>query len=200
MDFEPEHLSWYQLTIEQNTEFYSAPPLLPVEDVLADIQDAGQDMLARGGYQQYEVSAYARSGRQSKHNLNYWRFGDYIGVGAGAHGKLTPGDGSYPLRRRKTRLPKHYLDAAHSPQNFCAGEDRIDSSKLKLEFLMNALRLNEGASSAMFEQRTGLKLSDLEPQWQRLKDQGLLEPSKSQIQASPMGLRFLNTLLEGFLD
>ncbi len=200
MDFEPEHISWYQLTIEQNTEFYSSPPQLPVEDVLADIQDAGQAKLANQGFQQYEVSAYARQNKRSRHNLNYWQFGDYIGVGAGAHGKVTLPDSPYPVRRKKTRLPKHYLAAASKPQDFCAGESLVEPSKLKLEFLMNALRLNEGAPIALFEQRTGLQSGDLEPQWQALKDKGLLMPSSTQIQASPLGLRFLNSVLEGFLD
>lgn len=195
----PEHLSWYQLTIEPNTQFYSQPPALPQEDTLADIQDQGQALLKAAGYQQYEVSAYARPHRQSRHNRNYWEFGDYLGIGAGAHGKVTRiVDGQLQIWRRwKTRHPNHYLDPNRDP---LAGKEVIDSGKLPLEFLMNALRLSKGVASSLFTARTGLALEQLQPQWQQLQNRELMLAGKQRLQATPTGQRFLNSVLEGFLD
>ena len=195
--FEPEHLSWYQLTIEQNTEFFSRPPTLPVEDTLIDIQDAGQARLSSAGFQQYEVSAYSRPNKASQHNLNYWTFGDYIGIGAGAHGKLTLlEDKRYQVvRRRKTRLPRHYLNAINTVE-----DEPVEPDKIKLEFLMNVLRLNKGVEATLFSARTGLNLSAIAPQWQAMQAKGLMTEGQQRIQASPLGLRFLNSLLEGFLE
>ncbi len=198
--FAPNHLSWYQLTIEQNTEFFSRPPALPEEDILVDIQDAGQQLLEGAAYKQYEVSAYSQSGQQSRHNLNYWQFGDYIGVGAGAHGKITRLHSQSLSRRRKTRMPAHYMAALSGEGNFVAAEEAVPDNKRKLEFLMNALRLNQGVTSELLSARTGLALGSIDPQWQRLKDKGLIVPTTDRIQASALGLRFLNTVLEGFLD
>ena len=195
--FEPEHLSWYQLTIEKNTEFFSRPPTLPIEDVLIDIQDAGQSLLSSAGFKQYEVSAYSQPNKRSQHNLNYWTFGDYIGIGAGAHGKLTLlEDGQQRVvRRRKTRLPRHYLNAINTLE-----DEPVSRDKIKLEFLMNVLRLNEGVEAALFSARTGLALSAIAHQWQALQAKGLMTEGEQRIQASPLGLRFLDTLLEGFLE
>ena len=195
--FEPEHLSWYQLTIEQNTEFFSRPPTLPVEDILIDIQDAGQAQLSSHGFKQYEVSAYSRPNKPSRHNLNYWTFGDYIGIGAGAHGKLTLIEENQHkvVRRRKTRLPRHYLNAINAVEN-----EPVTPDKIKLEFLMNVLRLNEGVDAALFSRRTGLPLNAISPQWQALQAKGMMIEGTQRIQASPLGLRFLDTLLEGFLE
>lgn len=206
----PEHLSWYQLTIEPNTAFYSAPPVLPEEDILVDIQDAGFARLAEAGYEQYEVSAYARNKNQARHNLNYWQFGDYLGIGAGAHGKITDVDQKRIFRLWKTRLPQHYLAAASSQkistnlqghQNlFGAGSDLLLLDNLPLEFMMNALRLNDGVPSEYFVERTGLALTEIEPQWRQLIDKNLVEPDVRVIKPTELGRRFLNRALEIFMD
>lgn len=209
MDLAPEHLSWYQLTIEQNTAFYSAPPVLPEEEILADIQDAGIELLAAAGYEQYEISAYARHKKRARHNLNYWEFGDYLGIGAGAHGKITLPASNNILRLWKTRLPKHYLDAA-APQKistnlgghqnvFGGGSDLLLPEALPLEFMMNALRLNEGVPRDYFQQRTGQDWQLLAAAWQTLLAQGLVEEVAGYIRPSPLGRRFLNRVLQAFI-
>lgn len=204
----PEHISWYQLTIEQNTAFYSAPPILPVEDILADIQDEGQAILAQAGYVQYEISAYAKNKQRARHNINYWEFGDYLGVGAGAHGKITLPEKSQIIRLWKTRLPKHYLDAAQSQkistnlaghQNvFGGGSDILLPESLPLEFLMNVLRLNDGAPAHYLSDRTGLLLNALEPQWSELTQKGLVEEVNGNLRPTEFGRRFLNRVLEAY--
>jgi len=210
IDLAPEHLSWYQLTIEQNTAFYSAPPVLPEEEILADIQDAGIELLAAAGYEQYEISAYARDQKRARHNVNYWEFGDYLGTGAGAHGKITlPADNKI-LRLWKSRLPKHYLDAAQSQkistnlgghQNvFGGGSDLLTPEALPLEFMMNALRLNAGVPQAYFNARTGLGWPVLEPSWLALTQQGLVEIVNGVIRPTALGRRFLNRVLQEFMQ
>lgn len=204
----PEHLSWYQLTIEQNTAFYSAPPVLPEEEILADIQDAGVELLAAAGYAQYEISAYARDKKCARHNLNYWEFGDYLGIGAGAHGKITFPAENKILRLWKTRLPKHYLDSASSQkistnlgghQNvFGGGSDLLSSEALPLEFMMNVLRLNKGASRDYFAQRTGLPFAVIEQQWSGLIARGLVDGDVTRLATTPLGHRFLNQVLSTF--
>ena len=204
----PEHISWYQLTIEQNTAFYSAPPILPIEDTLADIQDEGQALLAQAGYEQYEISAYAKNKQRARHNINYWQFGDYLGIGAGAHGKITQPKQARIIRLWKTRLPKHYLDAATSNkistnlgghQNvFGGGSDILSPESLPLEFLMNALRLNDGAPANYFNERTSLQLNALEPQWAELEHKGLVEVVDGNLRPTEFGRRFLNRVLEAY--
>jgi oxygen-independent coproporphyrinogen-3 oxidase len=197
IELAPEHLSWYQLTIEPNTEFFKRPPLLPEDDALAAIQDAGIELLAGAGFAQYEVSAYARGGRRARHNLNYWEFGDYIGIGAGAHGKLTGPDG-HIVRTQKTRAPKDYL--ANRLRN--DGERHraaIDSGELPFEFMMNALRLTDGVPAALFSARTGLPLAIVADQLGRLRQQGLMVPDEKQLAATPLGQRFLNSVIAEFL-
>lgn len=204
----PEHLSWYQLTIEQNTHFYSAPPVLPEEEILADIQDAGFEQLAAAGYKQYEISAYAKNNQRARHNINYWEFGDYLGIGAGAHGKITLPAQERILRLWKTRLPKHYLDSKnkisahiHGHQNaYAGGGEVLTEQALPLEFLMNALRLNEGAPTKYFAERTGLSLDALEPQWQALTQKGLVEIAQGNLRTTDLGRRFLNSVLETYID
>lgn len=191
----PDHISWYQLTIEPNTIFYNRPPKLPVDDVLADIQDAGCELLASQGYQQYEVSAYARSGRQSRHNLNYWQFGDYLAAGAGAHGKITHRAPDDILRYRKTRLPDDYLN---DQKAFTAGSEKIPTDALALEFMMNALRLNEGFAPSLFASRTGLSFASIEPQIKKLENRGLLQTTDQGVHTTALGQRFLNEVLEHF--
>ncbi len=206
IELAPEHLSWYQLTIEPNTAFYRQPPTLPPDDTLAAIQEQGLALLHAGGYRQYEVSAYARPGRQARHNLNYWTFGDYLGIGAGAHGKITRPELGEILRLWKTRLPRHYLDpqrlAVNTPghdNRFGAGGELIEPAARPLEFLLNALRLNEGVPAATYTQRTGLPLSTLEPQWEQLQARELVSTNPKILCATSQGHRFLNTLLESFL-
>lgn len=191
----PEHLSWYQLTLEPNTVFYSRPPQLPEDEVLWDIQEAGQARLAEAGYAQYEISAYARSGRRARHNLNYWQYGDFIGIGAGAHGKLTQPDGTVE-RNWKTRQPKDYLN----PQTpWLAGSKRLSAEELPFDFLMNALRLVEGVPSAWYQQRTGQSLAAIAPVLDKAVQRGLLEPWQQQLRPTEQGRLFLNDLLEMFL-
>ncbi|WP_373387028.1 radical SAM family heme chaperone HemW [Pseudomonas alcaligenes] len=191
----PTHLSWYQLTMEPNTVFWSQPPQLPEDDLLWDIQEAGQALLAAEGYAQYEVSAYARAGHQARHNLNYWSFGDFLGIGAGAHAKLSSPDGRI-VRTWKTRLPKDYLDAAKA---FQAGERLLDAGELPFEFLMNVLRLSEGVPAALFEQRTGLPLASLGAARREAEARQLLQADPTRLVATREGQLFLNDLLQHFL-
>lgn len=210
IELAPEHLSWYQLTIEQNTAFYSAPPILPEEEILADIQDAGVDLLAAAGYEQYEISAYARDKKFARHNLNYWEFGDYLGIGAGAHGKITFPAEDKILRLWKTRLPKHYLEATDSQkistnlgghQNvFGGGSDLLLPDALPLEFMMNALRLNQGVTKDYFSQRTGLPFAVVEPRWRELIARGLVAGDQSRWVTTSLGHRFLNQVLSSFTE
>ena len=191
----PEHLSWYQLTLEPNTVFYSRPPVLPVEDVLWDIQEAGQARLAETGYGQYEISAYARNGHQARHNLNYWRYGDFLGIGAGAHGKLTHPDG--PVERYwKTRQPRDYLNPG---KIFHAGSKQLTAQELPFDFLMNALRLVDGVPSHWYNERTGQPIEAIAPLLDRAVQRGLLEPWQQQLRPTEKGRLFLNDLLEMFL-
>ena len=192
----PTHLSWYQLTMEPNTVFWSQPPTLPEDDLLWDIQEAGQALLAAEGYAQYEVSAYARPGKQARHNLNYWTFGDFLGIGAGAHAKLSAPAGRIQ-RTWKTRLPKDYLDPA---KVFQAGERVLEASELPFEYLMNVLRLTGGAPAELFSQRTGLPLQQLEQARREAERQGLLQADPTRLVATAKGQLFLNDLLQLFLD
>ena len=191
----PTHLSWYQLTMEPNTVFWSQPPTLPEDDLLWDIQEAGQALLAAEGYAQYEVSAYAKPGKQARHNLNYWTFGDFLGIGAGAHAKLSTRAGRIQ-RTWKTRLPKDYLDPAKA---FQAGERLLAADELPFEFLMNVLRLTEGAPAELFSQRTGLPLQQLEQARREAERQGLLQADPARLAATTKGQLFLNDLLQQFL-
>ena len=192
---QPEHISWYQLTIETNTEFYNNPPTLPIEDELADIQFAGEQLLNDHGFQQYEVSAYAQPDRRSQHNLNYWRFGDYLGIGAGAHSKITQANSSQILRRQKTRLPQHYLD---STKDFCSQSSAIKVEDLSLEFMMNALRLNDGINTELFTSRTGLPISVIADILSKLQQQQLLTTDTDLIRTTTRGRRYLNDVLAAF--
>lgn len=199
IDLNPTHLSWYQLTIEPNTEFFKRPPVLPQDEALWAIQEAGQKLLADNGYDQYEISAYAKQDKQAKHNLNYWQFGDYLGIGAGAHGKLTiPHDDinqSKVYRTAKTRLPKDYLNLA---KRFLVVQDNIEIEDRDLEFLMNALRLFHGVDKSLFSKRTGLAYDQIEQKVESLVAKGLLE-SGHKLKTTSQGQLFLNELLERFL-
>ncbi|WP_304639230.1 radical SAM family heme chaperone HemW [Pseudomonas sp.] len=192
----PEHLSWYQLTLEPNTVFYSRPPQLPEDDILWDIQEAGQASLRSGGFVQYEVSAYASEGRYSRHNLNYWQYGDFIGLGAGAHGKQSS-EGGGIQRYWKTRLPRDYLTASNG---FRAGERRLSAGEIAFDFMMNALRLTGGVPSEVYALRTGQPLQLIEPVLEQARSRGLLEDWGQRLQATERGQLFLNDLLELFLE
>lgn len=191
----PTHLSWYQLTMEPNTMFWSQPPVLPEDDLLWDIQEAGQALLAAEGYAQYEVSAYAQPGKQARHNLNYWTFGDFLGIGAGAHAKLSDPHGRI-LRTWKTRLPKDYLDAAKA---FQAGERLLGADELPFEFLMNVLRLTDGVPASLFTERTGLPLASLDAARTEAQARKLLRTEPERLCATAEGQLFLNDLLQHFL-
>lgn len=195
LSFKPQHLSWYQLTIEPNTEFYKRPPVLPEDDALWDIQEAGLALLAEHGFDHYEISAFSQPGKASKHNLNYWQFGDYLGIGAGAHGKITLADANTIIRTHKTRLPKDYLDVDKS---FLAGKQTIDPQDIGLECLMNGLRLRQGMAVEDFEMRTGLTLESVAKPLQKAQQLGLLNVDK-RIYASDKGQQYLNELLALFL-
>ena len=191
----PTHLSWYQLTMEPNTVFWSQPPELPEDDTLWDIQEAGQARLAAAGYGQYETSAYAQPGRQARHNLNYWGFGDFLGIGAGAHAKLSAPDGTL-LRTWKTRLPKDYLDPAKA---FQAGAKQLAPADLPFDFMMNALRLVDGVPAAWYPQRTGQSLDSLAPALAAARRAGLLAEDEERLRPTARGQLFLNDLLQSFL-
>ncbi|MBU2709523.1 radical SAM family heme chaperone HemW [Zooshikella harenae] len=192
----PMHISWYQLTIEPNTVFFSKPPKLPDDDSLFAIQQAGQNLLHKAGFQQYEISAYAKEKHKSAHNMNYWEFGDYLGIGAGAHGKITLPDKNKIYRFWKTRMPKDYLDLSKS---YLAGNRDVLPEERPLEFLMNTLRLNNGVPSHYFLDRTGEPLQSIYNQLDSAQKQSLLMPFSNQLQATPKGLLYLNTLLENFM-
>lgn len=196
IELNPTHISWYQLTLEPNTVFWNQPPVLPEDDTLWDIQEAGQALLAEHGYAQYEVSAYAQAGRPARHNLNYWSFGDFIGIGAGAHGKLSHPDGRI-VRTWKTRLPKDYLNPA---KNFQAGEKSLSNDELPFDFLMNALRLTDGVESRLYPERTGLSLDSLAEARADAEQSGLLQVEPSRLAATERGQLFLNDLLQKFLS
>lgn len=193
------HISWYQLTIEPNTEFYSRPPQLPEEDVLADIQQMGMALLQEQDYNQYEVSAFARDGEHSRHNLNYWQFGDYLGIGAGAHGKITlpqkQKEQLQIIRSNKTRQPDNYLSRDLAT---LAQQKPIHRDELAMEFMMNGLRLRDGVPASYFSARTGLSPVTIEDQVKSLQSRGLLEQDPQQYRATPLGYQFLNSLLQAF--
>lgn len=192
----PTHLSWYQLTIEPNTVFYRDPPVLPEDETLWAIQEAGQEVLADAGYAQYEVSAYAQPGRQCRHNHNYWAFGDYLAIGAGAHGKLTDTNGVF--RFNQTRLPKDYLAAAATGR-FTAQSGYVRDEELVFEFMLNALRLKQGVDTTLFEARTGLPYAHIEAAVADLRRRGLLVEEKNRLACTPTGFNYLNTVLQEFL-
>jgi oxygen-independent coproporphyrinogen-3 oxidase len=187
IDLAPDHISWYQLTIEPNTAFYSNPPRLPGEDELWEIYQSGMLFLDENGYARYEISAFSRPGRQSVHNLNYWHFGDYLGIGAGAHGKVT--DGEDVIRTSKSRVPKDYLARQRSRRTL------VEPKELPLEFLMNALRLCEGFTLSLFEERTGLPRSVMEKFLTKAAEQNLIDVANEHVKPTLKGLQFLDELL-----
>ena len=194
----PEHLSWYQLTLEPNTAFERRPPPLPDDDVVASIEEQGRALLAAHGYERYEVSAYARPGRRCLHNLNYWQFGDYLGIGAGAHGKVTLPAAGEIARRAKTRNPRTYVQQAGSAA--ATGEERVAKrAQIALEFLMNALRVLDGTPIEMFEARAGQPAAAIGAARAVAIARGWLGAEPDRLRATPKGLEKLNKLLELFV-
>jgi len=197
IDCNPSHLSWYQLTIEPNTLFHHQPPTLPDHELQWDIQQAGQSLLAKHGFEQYEVSAYAKQQQMCRHNLNYWQFGDYIGIGAGAHGKLTGTDGVIK-RYQKYRQPKQYLDNA-SMGEFRSSSKTLEAKDLPFEFMLNALRLKSGIDYTVYQERAGQPFSSIKNTVEQAKASGLLQDTQQRIVCTEHGWRFLDDTLSLFL-
>ncbi|HEB60108.1 MAG TPA: oxygen-independent coproporphyrinogen III oxidase-like protein [Gammaproteobacteria bacterium] len=198
MDYQPPHLSWYQLTIEPNTAYHASPPALPDEDQLAAIQDRGTHLLIGHGYQHYEVSAWAREAAQCRHNLNYWRFGDYLGIGAGAHDKITNVPEQTITRRWKQKHPIRYLETA-SGHDAVGGERVLSRDDAAFEFMLNALRLVDGFPTALFGERTGLPILMVQPQLEAAVARGWLEWDTFHLRPTEHGQHFLNDLVGLFL-
>lgn len=194
----PSHISYYQLTIEPNTAFAQRPPVVPEEEALWAIQCSGQETLAAAGYVQYEVSAYAREDARCRHNLNYWQFGDYLGIGPGAHGKITHAGEGRVVRTAKQRHPQKYLQTASSDA-VVTSHRQLDRKDLALEFMMNALRLTQGFDSHLFQAHTGLPLSALARPLEQAVKLGLLEWQPQRIRPTERGRNYLNELLQLFM-
>ena len=192
----PGHLSCYHLTLEPNTAFAANPPQVPDPDASADMQDRIEARLGDAGYRHYETSAFARPGRECRHNLNYWAFGDYLGIGAGAHGKLSSHEGI--VREARPKHPAAYL-AAHHSGSFVAERRSLGAAELPFEFMMNALRLNQGFPRRLFTERTGLPFEAAEPGLLKARQQGLVEIDGDTIRPTTRGRHFLNELLMLFL-
>ncbi len=193
---EPTHFSWYQLTIEPNTLFYHQRPTLPPDENIWQMQLSGIEFLAQQGYQQYEVSAYAQPNRRCAHNLNYWEFGDYLGIGAGAHSKITDIATGQVSRFAQTRQPKNYLDATKRSR---LDIKIIEEKDLIFEFMLNALRLTDGVPTSLFGARTGIPLVKILATLMAAKKRGLLVNDETKIKPTELGKKFLNDLVEMFL-
>jgi putative oxygen-independent coproporphyrinogen III oxidase len=191
---QPPHLSWYQLTIEPNTQFHSKPPKLPEDELLWDIQERGDELLKQAGFEQYEISAYSQVGQQCQHNLNYWRFGDYLGIGCGAHGKITLANKNQIVRTVKVKHPKGYMDLTRS---YMSDKKVVPSEDLPFEFFMNRFRLLEPCPKSDYSDFTGLAIDDsTKKNLQIALNRGLLVESADEWRVTPLGRRYLNTLLE----
>ena len=195
---QPTHISHYQLTLEPNTVFAANPPPLPDDDHAWAMQEACEARLAAAGYGQYEISAYAQPGRRCAHNLNYWRFGDYLGIGAGAHGKLSDAASGQVRRRWKSRNPRPYMDTAGTPARI-GGDQIVTAGELPFEYMLNALRLIDGVPLQDFSERTGLPLSVIAPQLQDAQQRGWLHRDTQRLRTTALGQRFLNDVIASFL-
>ncbi len=196
LSYAPPHVSAYHLTIEPNTYFHRYPPPLPDDDTTAQMQEAIEQAFAAAGYRHYETSAFALPGRQARHNLNYWTFGDYLGIGAGAHSKL-----SFPdriARQMRYKQPKQYMESAAAGNAVQESHD-VSADEIGFEFMMNALRLNNGFSVALFEERTGMPLTSVLKQLEEAERRGLITRDHQRIAPTALGRRFLNDLLQLFL-
>lgn len=196
LSFKPDHLSVYHLTLEPNTYFAKYPPILPDDDAAAEMQDFIQQQMEQAGFLHYEVSAYARPGKQSQHNLNYWHFGDYLGIGAGAHSKI-----SFPhriIRQMRYKQPQRYLEACQQGE-MVQEEHEVALTELPFEFMLNCLRLQDGFAVRLFSERTGLSLQAIEQQLELAERKGLLIRDHQHIAPSALGRQFLNDLQQLFL-
>jgi putative oxygen-independent coproporphyrinogen III oxidase len=198
IDLCPSHISYYQLTIEPNTFFHHHPPTLPDDEVTYSIETRCRARLAEAGYDRYEISAYAKTGQRCLHNMNYWQFGDYLGIGAGAHGKLTDAHQQQISRRWKLKHPREYLAHARDEQRI-DGSNILKPEDASFEFMLNALRLVDGFDSGLFQQRTGLSLEVIEDTLNLAQEQGLLDSGTAHIQPTSRGLDYLNDLMAMFL-
>lgn len=192
----PPHLSLYHLTLEPNTYFAKYPPVIPDDDLSAEMQDLIHDKMAAAGYGNYEVSAYAQVKRESRHNLNYWNFGDYLGIGAGAHSKI-----SFPhrvIRQARYKQPQAYMDAV-AQGNAVQESYEIEAADMGFEFMLNSLRLQQGFKVALFQERTGLLLNTIEKELREAEQKGLLYRDHELIKPTSLGKRFLNDLQQIFL-
>ena len=194
----PTHISWYQLTIEPNTVFSSNPPRLPNDDLVWSIQEQGQIFLQDNNFRQYEISAYARDNRVSIHNINYWQFGDYLGIGAGAHSKITNIAHGQIERFTRHKIPKRYIELA-GYGDVITEKKVLTSDEIPLEFMMNALRLTDGVPISFFSERTGLPIKNIEKELRLAKKKGLLDWQKTELKPSFEGQRYLNELLQIFM-
>lgn len=199
IDLGVEHISHYQLTIEPNTLFHhQTPKAMPDDELGWDQQCQSQKLLAKAGYQQYEISAYSQKGKACRHNLNYWHFGDYLGIGAGAHGKVTLGGENRVIRRVRQRQPQAYLQKAG--YDCIVSENQLDTADLVFEFMLNSLRLSQGFETRLFADNTGLSLKEILPTLQQARDRGLIQYDASRICPSERGFQYLNDLQAMFLD
>jgi oxygen-independent coproporphyrinogen-3 oxidase len=195
MELQPTHLSWYELTIEPNTWFYRHPPVRPDDEILWEMQTAGRSLLSDAGYARYEVSAYAQKGRQCRHNLNYWQFGDYLGIGAGAHAKISNAATQSITRLSKEKHPQTYLEAANSKDRISTTAE-LSADDVILEFAMNSLRLDSGFTRAAFTDATSLPCSVIETQVQTAIENEWLTENNGLIKTTAEGQRYLNELLQ----
>ncbi len=194
----PAHISFYQLTIEPNTAFAAQPPVLPLDDAAWDMHQAGLELLESAGYGQYEISAFAQTGMQSRHNMNYWRYGDFLAIGAGAHGKVTlPANGSIQ-RYAKHRHPKRYMQSLEGGEWFAEKRMLTDEERV-FEFFLNQLRLKQGVYISDFGPRTGLQWEIVETRVQKAIDTGLLKIVDKRLSPTPLGWRFVNDVQQMFL-
>lgn len=196
INHKPEHLSWYQLTIEPNTVFYKTQPALPNDDELGHLEEEGLALLKSHHYERYEISAFCKKGKPAQHNLNYWLFGDYYGIGAGAHGKLTSIDGTQIHRTRKYKQPHDYLNPDKS---FLAASEQLSRNDLVFEFMLNATRLQQPIANTLFTERTGLSFEILVPGLLQAQNKGLITLSNTHWQITPFGRRYTNDLQGLFL-
>ncbi|OAI49229.1 YggW family oxidoreductase [Gammaproteobacteria bacterium SCGC AG-212-F23] len=196
LQFQPPHLSWYQLTIEPNTFFHHQPPVLPADEILWDIQEEGKKIIHHSGHMQYEISAYSIPGKECTHNKNYWEFGDYLGIGAGAHSKITNIEKQQITRHWQVKHPNDYLNPKKS---FTASETIVSNEDCIFEFMLNALRLTTGVPMHLFTERTGLPLTSISKKIKLAQQKNLLSTDPDRLCATELGLRFLNDLTQVFL-
>jgi len=197
IDCQPSHISWYQLTIEENTLFHHTPPLLPIDDQLWEMQQQGQALLAKTGYSQYEVSAYAKDNKRCQHNINYWQFGDYLGIGAGAHGKLSMPDGTVS-RHTKYRHPEKYMQSALQSEPR-SSEKLLSESDLCFEYILNIIRLKQSFTKDDFEARTRLSFVSIEPKINKAIENRLMQYENESYTTTEKGWAFLNDVMALFL-